>query len=97
VWGDMIISAIVNLEYLQELVLAMGMRTSWCERFARLKNLTSLDWSYYYIQNSDLGVLPDLVTTEEIRERSLVQAGNLLDEAFVEFVPKPRVSLRWAS
>jgi len=72
----------------------MGMRTSWCERFAGLKNLKSLDWLYYYIRISDLGHW-DPMTLTEIIEQSHVQAGKHLDEAFTEFAHKPHISLRW--
>ena len=94
VWGDMITSAIVKLRYLKELELTMGMRASWFDRFSRLKNLKSLTLEYYYIEYSDLGHLSNPVTLVEIRDRSLVQAGNLLDEAFTAFAHKPHVSLR---
>ena len=93
-WGDKIISGIVKLQYLEELNLIMGMRTSWCERFAGLKNLKSLDWLYYYIRISDLGHW-DPMTLTEIIEQSHVQAGKHLDEAFTEFAHKPHISLRW--
>jgi hypothetical protein len=93
-WGDKIISAIVKLQYLEELNLIMGMRPSWCDRFAGLKNLKSLDWLYYYIRFSDLGHR-DPITMTEIIERCHVQAGKHLDEAFTEFPHKPDISLRY--
>jgi hypothetical protein len=53
-WTEAIISEVLKLQYLDCLVLVMGLRMTWCERFAALKNLRILN--YYYFHYDDLGL-----------------------------------------
>jgi hypothetical protein len=41
---EAILDAITSLSDLREIEIAMGLHTSWCQKFSRLKKLQSLDW-----------------------------------------------------
>jgi hypothetical protein len=91
-WTDAIISEMLKLQYLSCLVLVMGLRMTWCERFAALKNLTILHYGYFHYD--DLGLeSPITETFEQIAKESQTRVGNHFDEAFAGFVSKPFVSL----
>jgi hypothetical protein len=92
-WTDAIISEMLKLQYLDCLVLMMGLRMTWCERFAALKNLTILHYDYFHYD--DLGLeSPITETFEQIAKESQARVGNQFDEAFAGFVSKPFVALR---
>jgi hypothetical protein len=74
-------------------MLEMGLRMTWCERFAALKNLRILSYDYFHYD--DLGLeSPINETFEQIAKESQARVGNHFDEAFAGFVSKPFVDLR---
>ena len=91
-WTEAILSEILKLQYIDTLILEMGLRMTWCERFAALKNLTGLHYDYFHYD--DLGLeSPITEPFEQIAEESKARVGNHFEEAFAGFVSKPFVGL----
>ena len=81
-----IFMAITSIETLQRLRLKIGMKPSWCQRFATLKNLQTLHLFPLFVEFDDAGAL-SAPFRREVDGNKIITA---LDSVFAEFPCKPR-------
>ena len=91
--GDTIISGIVRLPQLQMLKLTMGLRISWCEHFAQLKNLKSLVYNYIDLDLHELCSTMERGDFLPLLDEARPRLVRLFDDAFKDSLPKPHVAL----
>jgi hypothetical protein len=99
------LDAITSLSDLREIEIAMGLHTSWCQKFSRLKKLQSLDWITSSDSYCDLPTCNGVLHTPcqdvyDATDERPYHLGNLDDEtigermfheAFEGFKEKPHI------
>ena len=97
---DPVISAVTDLPSLRDLYLRMGLRKTWCQRFARLLALKSLIYDVNIYQYGEgIGEVtgrfdleeshPEIDWTEEI----CLPVRKAFENTFVAFPEKPRITI----
>jgi hypothetical protein len=97
---DPVISAVTNLPSLRDLCLRMGLRRTWCHRFARLLALKSLIYDVnIYQYGEDIGEvtyrfdLEESHTETDWTEEICLPVRTAFENAFVAFPEKPRITI----
>lgn len=97
---DPVISAVTNLPSLQDLYLRMGLRKTWCQRFARLLALKSLCYDVNIYQYGEgIGEVTGHFDLEESHpiidwtEEICLPVRTAFENAFVAFPEKPWITV----